>query len=237
MERRTFGKLCTGMVAALAANPATVLAQGAGELKSFQRVKLADGSGKPLSLKALAKDVSYIFQYPYKGTPAVLVNLGRPVPGGVALKTAQGQSYTWPGGVGPEHSVVAYASICTHQLAYPTKSQSFINFQKGKSALAGKPALITCCLHNSVFDPAAGGKVVMGQAPQPLATIALDYDPKEDAIYASGVLGGGELYEDFFKAFKSELRDEFGRGVANEEASGSATVVPLSEYTADPVVC
>ncbi len=236
MERRTFVKLCTGMAAALAANPARLLAQS-GQAKSYQRVKLVDGSGKAVSVKTLEKDVSYIFQYPYKGTPSVLLNLGSAMAGGAELKTAQGEAYSWPGGVGPDKSVVAYVSICTHQLAYPTKSESFVNFQKAKSEFAEKAGLITCCLHNSAFDPADGGKVVKGQAKQPLPTIVLEHDPKEDAIYATGVLGGGEVLEDFFRAFKSELREQFGRSGAKEEQSGSATVVPLKEYTGEQVFC
>jgi arsenite oxidase small subunit len=236
MERRTFVKLCTGTAAVLAADPSRLLAQES-TMKPYQRVKLEDGSGGALSLKTLDKDVSYIFAYPYKGIPCVLLNLGNPLQGGAKLKTAQGQTYTWPGGVGPDQSVVAYVSICTHQLAYPNKNQSFINFQKGKSAVSGKAGMITCCLHNSVFDPSAGGKVIMGDAVQPLPTIVLDYDSKEDAVYATGVVGGGELFENFFGAFKKELRQEYGRGVADEEVSGSATVVPLSDYTALQVTC
>jgi arsenite oxidase small subunit len=236
MERRAFVKLCTGMAAVLAANPARLSAQSA-EAKSYERVKLVDSSGKAVSVKTLEKQVSYVFQYPYKGTPSVLLNLGSPLAGGAELKTAQGEAYHWAGGVGPDKSVVAYVSICTHQLAYPTKSQSFINFQKGKSEFAGKPDLITCCLHNSAFDPAEGGKVVMGPAPQPLPTIVLDYDAKEDALYATGVLGAGEVFEDFFRAFKSDLREQFGRGVANQEQSGSATLLPLKEYTAQQAFC
>jgi len=236
MERRTFVKLCTGTAAVLAAYPGSLLAQES-TLKPYQRVKLVNGSGEALSLKALDKDVSYVFAYPYEGTPCVLLNLSNPLQGGAELKTAQGQTYTWPGGVGPNKSVVAYVSICTHQLAYPTKSQSFINFQKEQGAISGKPAMITCCLHNSVFDPATGGKVVMGEALQPLPTIMLDYDAGEDAVYATGVLGQGEVFDNFFTAFKKELRQEYGRGVADEEVSGSATVVPLSEYTALEVKC
>jgi arsenite oxidase small subunit len=236
MERRTFVKLCTGAAAVLAADPRRLLAQES-TMRAYQRVKLEDGSGEALSLKTLDKDVSYIFAYPYKGTPCVLLNLGKPLQGGAELKTAQGQIYTWPGGVGPEQSVVAYVSICTHQLAYPNKNQSFINFQKGKGTIAGKPGMITCCLHNSVFDPSAGAKVITGEARQPLPTIMLDYDPKEDAVYATGVVGGGELFENFFSAFKTELRQQYGRGVADEEVSGSVTVVPLSDYTALQVTC
>jgi arsenite oxidase small subunit len=236
MQRRTFVKLCAGTAAVLAADPGRLLAQ-ASEMKPYQRVKLVNGSGEALSLKKLDKAVSYIFSYPYKGTPCVLLNLGKAQQGGTELKTSQGQSYTWPGGVGPDQSVVAYVSICTHQLAYPNKSQSFMNFQKEKGAVSGKAGMITCCLHNSVFDPSAGGKVTMGGALQPLPTIKLDYDPKEDAVYATGVLGGGELFENFFTAFKKELRQEFGRGGAEEEVSGSATVVPLSDYTAQQITC
>jgi arsenite oxidase small subunit len=236
MERRTFVKLCAGTAAVLTADPGRFFVQ-ASEMKSYQRVKLVNDSGEALSLKTLDKEVSYIFSYPYMGTPCVLLNLGKSLQGGAELKTSQGQSYTWPGGVGPDQSVVAYVSICTHQLAYPSKSQSFMNFQKGKGAVSGQAGMITCCLHNSVFDPSAGGKVITGGALQPLPTIKLDYDPKEDAVFATGVVGAGELFENFFTAFKKELRQEFGRGGAEEEISGTATVVPLSDYTAQQITC
>ena len=58
-----------------------------------------------------------IFHYPYAATPCFLLNLGRPLSLPAELKTAAAQPYRWPGGVGPQRSIVAYSAICAHQLA------------------------------------------------------------------------------------------------------------------------
>src|SRR5438552_3337692 len=82
---------------------------------------------------------------------------------------------------GARRSIVAYSAICAHKLAYPTREISFIRYQEQPSKTS-KGGVIHCCAEHSVYDPAAGARVVSGPAPQPLAAIVLDYDPDQDAL-------------------------------------------------------
>jgi len=50
------------------------------------------------------------------------------------------------------------------------------------------------------------------KATSPLAAIRLEYDPVTDELYAKGVYGT-DRFNDFFKAYKKELLDEYGRGL------------------------
>jgi hypothetical protein len=68
------------------------------------------------------------------------------------------------------------------------------------------------------------------KATQPLASIRLEYDPASDELYAKGVYGGAR-FDDFFKAYKKELMEEYGPGAARREVADTAKTVPMSEYT------
>jgi arsenite oxidase small subunit len=226
--------LCASTLALIGAE-ATVRAQP-GTLRRYARVKLVDREGRPLQAGRLAKKQCHVFHYPYAGTPCFLIDLGRPAPGGAGLDTAEGRHYVWPGGVGPQNSIVAFSAICPHQLSYASKHRSFINYRAEASAVAGRADVIVCCAHHSVFDPAQGGKVIGGPAPQPLAAIALEYDAASGEIHAVGT-HGAELFDDFFTAFKKELIEDLGRGVARQEVRDTTIVLPLEEYVSDRVLC
>jgi arsenite oxidase small subunit len=240
MDRRQFIKVCGG-VSAACAGAQTGLIQPAfsAELMTYQKVKLVDDQGKPLQAKSLTTTEAYVFHYPMQGTPCFLINLEKPAGGGVSLKTQSGEDYTWKGGAGPENKIVAYSAICTHQLAYPGKAISPITYNTQKSAAAGGASgMIVCCAHITAFDPAQGGKVVLGPPPlpQPLATIQLEHDAATDELYATGVYGG-TVYDDFFTAFKVQLNEEFGRGAYKKEVADTAAAVPLSKYTTVALSC
>lgn len=235
MDRRRFITLCSSAVALVAANPA-VLAQEGAVFKSYARVKLVDRRGKAIRAGRLEKNASYIFHYPFAGTPCFLINLDKPVAASVTLAASGGRSYVWQGGAGPQKSIVAFSAICSHQLSYAGKRESFINYRSDPSAVAGRAGVIVCCAHHSVFDPAQGGKVLDGPAPQPLAAIVLEHDARTDELYALGTQGA-ELFEDFFTAYKKELIEDFGRGVARQEVTGRATVLSIQEHTRKQVFC
>jgi len=235
MDRRRFITLCTSTLTLIAANPA-VLAQPGAAVKRYARVKLVDRNGQPLKASRLAKRACHVFHYPYAGTPCFLIDLGKATAADMPLDTSGGSHYIWQGGVGPQKSIVAFSAICPHQLSYAAKRQSFINYRADASPVAGRADVIVCCAHHSIFDPAQGGKVIGGPAPQPLATIALEYDAGTDEIYAVGT-HGAELFDDFFTAFKKELIEDLGRGVARQEVVDKATVLPIAEYTPDQVLC
>src|SRR5574342_642517 len=159
----------------------------------YARARLVGPDGKPLRARELPANRNFIFHYPYAGTPCFLLNLGKPAKASAELKTAEARTYQWPGGVGAQHSIVAYSAICAHRLTYPTREISFISYRDEKSAGSRFAHVIHCCSEHSQYDPAQGAKVLAGPAPQPLAAILLDYDPGLDEVYAVGTLGG-ELF-------------------------------------------
>lgn len=232
MDRRRLIKICS-VTAALAGIQGGALGSAhAAELNEYKRVKLVDDKGQAIKAKTLSTKEAYIFSYPFKGTPCFLINLESKAVGGEKL-TADSGEYTWDGGVGPDGRVVALTAICSHQLAYPTKEHTSISYYPpGGNPDAEKSGQIVCCEHARIFDPAHGGKMVAhNKVTQPLASIRLEYDAGKDELYATGAYGA-QRFDDFFKAYKQELIDEYGPGVAKQEATDSATVVLLSKYSA-----
>ena len=233
MERRDFVGLCTASAATLSlprsADAAPLTA------RSYRRAKLVDERGQPLRVAALKTGVTYVFDYPFASTPCFLIRLDKPAPGGVELRTESGSTYRWEGGVGPGKAVVAYSAICAHKLTYPTRQVSFIGYRDTPSPVAGPGKVITCCSDRSVYDPAAGARVVSGPAPQPLATILLEHDAKADEIWAVGTFGG-EMFAEFFKKFEFRLQLEMGNRVRSE-VDRTATVKELATYSAQWAQC
>lgn len=219
MERRTFIKLCSSAAVVLGTRPELLWAGGATQ-KDYKRVALVDGAGSPFKISALAGSDGFIFHYPYQSTPAMLMDLGRRV----------------DSGVGPSGGIVAFTAICSHQFAYPTAKLSAINYHPGKSSTSGREQTISCCLHGSAFDPAQAGKVIAGPAPKPLTAIVLEYDAASGGLIATGTRGA-EIYPEFFKAFKRDLRDQYGRSGYKQEAEGKSKVIAAAEYSAQKVNC
>ncbi len=233
MKRREFVRLC----AASAAGAAFPAPAGAAEPTAhwYRRVKLVTEAGQPVRVADLKVGTNYVFDYPYGSTPCFLLRLDRPAAGGVELKTGDGQRYRWEGGIGPEKTVVAYSAICAHKMTYPTKQVSFIGYRDGPSPVAGKGKVITCCSDRSVYDPSAGARVVAGPAPQPLATIVLQQDPKSGDIFALGTFGG-EMFAEFFRKFEFRLQLETG-GRAQSAVEGTTVVRELSNYSSQWAQC
>jgi arsenite oxidase small subunit len=233
MERRAFLKFCAaGAAGNLAAAPA-LAADARPQL--YQRALLVDAKGQPLRSKAIPASRNLIFHYPYASTPCFLLNLGKPAKASAQLKTADNQAYEWRGGVGAARSVVAYSAICAHKLTYPTKDISFISFRAEASARNRHSNVIHCCSEHSQYDPAEGGKVLAGPAPQPLAAILLEHDPKTDQIHAVGTLGG-EMFNEFFAKYEFRLTLD-GDGAPRRPVQERATVVELENYCKQQVKC
>ena len=233
MKRRDFVQLC----AASAAGAKLPQAAQAANLtaRKYARVKLVEDKGTAIRIGALEEGVSYVFEYPYAATPCFLLRLAQPVTAGVLLKTESGEPYQWEGGIGPRKSVVAYSAICAHKMTYPTKQVSFIGYRDGPSPVAGPGKVITCCSDRSVYDPAAGARVVSGPAPQPLATVLLEHDPKADEVFAVGTFGG-EMFAEFFRKYEFRLQLEMGPR-AKSSVEGTAVVRPLERYSAQWARC
>lgn len=97
------------------------------------------------------------FQYPDADSPAILLRLDRPA----------------EGGVGPGESIVAYSMLCTHK-GCP------VSFKKNHN-------MLLCACHWSSFDPAKAGRMVIGQASEPLPQITLQV--QNGVVRAIGVAG------------------------------------------------
>ena len=232
MKRRRFVKICAASAAGatLPLPASTTLAA-----RLYRRVRLVDERGTPLGLEGLKPATNYVFDYPFESTPCFLLKLAGPVAGPQELRTESGQAYPWQGGLGPARSVVAYSAICAHKMTYPTKQVSFIGYRDEPSAVAPRGKVITCCSDRSVYDPAAGARVVSGPAPQPLATILLEQDPKSGEIFAVGTYGG-EMFAEFFRRFDFRLQLERGPR-AKSEVSGDAVVRQLDHYSTQWAKC
>ena len=231
MERRDFLKLCA---AGAAAAQAPALAADA-RPQLYSRTLLVDEQGAPLRASRVPVERNLIFHYPYAVTPCFLLNLGRPARPSAALKTGDNRPYEWTGGVGAGRSIVAYSAICAHKLTYPTRDISFISYRTEKSARNRIGHVIHCCSEHSQYDPAEGGRVVAGPAPQPLAAILLEWDSAKDEIHAVGTLGG-EMFNEFFQKYAFRLQMEHG-GAAQQAVGAAARVQAMENYCRQQVKC
>lgn len=231
MKRRDFVQTCAAAGAFAAAPP---LPAAGLDAHMYRRAKLVDGKGAPVRLDALKPGTNYVFDYPFASTPCFLLRLDRPV-NAVELRTESGKPYRWEGGLGNGKSVVAYSAICAHKLTYPTKQVSFIGYRHEPSPVAPQGKVITCCSDRSVYDPAAGAKVVSGPAPQPLATILLEQDAASGDVFAVGTYGG-EMFAEFFRRFDFRLQLEMGPR-ARAEVDGTTVVKELDSYSTQWAKC
>jgi Rieske Fe-S protein len=231
MERRDFLKLCA---AGAAATGAPALAADA-RPKLYTRTLLLDDKDAPLRAGEVPVERNLIFHYPFAGTPCFLLNLGRPAKASTQLKTGDNRAYEWKGGVGAGRSIVAYSAICAHKLTYPTRDISFISYRSEKSARNRFGHVIHCCSEHSQYDPAEGGRVVAGPAPQPLASILLEWDSSRDEVHAVGTLGG-EMFNEFFEKYAFRLQLEHG-GAAQQAVGAATRVQELESYCKQQVKC
>lgn len=233
MERRDFVKACAGSAAA--ASLPTAAQASTLKARLYGRSLLVDERGAALRPSALKRGVNYVFDYPYTTTPCFLLRLQGKADGALDLRTEEGGTYRWAGGVGPQRNLVAYSAICAHKLTYPTRQVSFIGYRDTPSAASSTGRVITCCSDRTVYDPAAGARVVSGPAPQPLATILLEHDTARDELHAVGTLGG-EMFDRFFQRFGFRL--EMETGASGRAAAGTSVAVrELSRYSAQWAQC
>lgn len=236
MNRRNFLKVVGVGATVVAVEPSLIrneLRAEDGQLyKAYEKVQLVGKDGTPIKASALLKEKNYVFNYPYRGTSSILLNLEENVQKEVRLKDEEGVEYIFKGGIGKDGNIVAYNSICPHQLTHVNKEDSFISYiPKNKKTMAYKEGgIIVCGSHLSAYDVKKGAAVLAGPAPQPLPTIVLEY-ADDDTIWAVGVLGH-DKFHDYFKSFKPEFKEQFGgKRKAKKLTSDSALTMLLSEYT------
>ncbi len=237
MDRRGFVRACA-LAGAAASTPelvAQALAQEGAKPHRYARARLVGPGAQPLKSKAIAVGQNLIFNYPFAGTPCFLLNLGKPTRARARLKTADARDYEWTGGTGASGGVVAYSAICAHKLTYPTREISFISYRAEKTPGSRFAQVIHCCSEHSQYDPADGGRVLAGPAPQPLAAVLLDYDRAADELYAVGMLGG-EMFAEFFAKYELRLALEHGER-ARAAVEGACEVRALGDYCRQQVKC
>lgn len=236
LDRRVFFKGCLTAASMVVSNPG-LLVHADNRIKRYSKVLLTHQNGQPVTSDMLVTQQCYVFHYPFVTTPCFLINTGLPLSGPEPLLTEAGDRYEWPGGTGPEKSVVAFSAICAHKLSYPTRSISFINYrskhvlseQQGQAGQAARQ-LIYCCSERSAYDPLKGAKVLSGPAPEPLTTIALEFDQDNDHFYAVGTQGT-EHYDRFFERFGFNLALENQIDDIRETVTGAATIYKSDEYS------
>ena len=243
MKRRGFVKMCASAVAGIMASP-ELLARDHQQYHRYGRVALIDPySSEPVRAASLGVGETYLFHYPFVSTPCFLIDLGKPVTSKNTLKTGDGDLYRWQGGAGANSSVVAFSAICAHKMSHPAPSVSFINYRHGEvkfrnsyDEIEQRSGVIYCCSENSVYDPANGGRVLGGPAPQPLAAIELEYDAQQDSFYATATIGG-EMFERYFSNFHDRLVLQYGRFDIDQALTDATELMRLSEYTQRTINC
>jgi len=234
MDRRSFLESCSAGAACLSGGFALPAWAADAKPKDYAPALLVNERGDPLRASELKAQANYVFHYPFEATPVFLLDLGKPV-ASHALSVPDQGAYKWPGGVGRNHSIVAFSAICAHQLVYPTKEVSFISFRKTRAQRGVQDGLIHCCAEHSQYDPAKGAEVLSGPAKQPLCAVLLTHDPKADTLTARGTLGP-ELFDAFFKKYEMKLSFEVGPKARNSVA-GTTTVSTLEKFCRNPIQC
>lgn len=242
-NRRRFIKACASFAAAVGASP-TVLATREQPANYYSTSMLVDVQGNPIKAAQLLPRVAYLFHYPYKTTPCFLLNLGDTKVEETELNTQDGKRYIWEGGVGPQHSIVAFSAICAHKMSHPTKTVSFINFHAKPTKFINKlnqqseqrGDVVFCCSERSIYDVKRGAQVISGPAPQPLATILLEHDPATDALYAKGTLGG-EMFEKFFSKFSHRIALEYRIANAKQTSEITTVLQKLEDFSSTQMMC
>ena len=236
LSRRRFVHLCSGAAALLSQGRSLAASE---TLSTFPTVRLVDGAEQGIRAEDLELEREYVFFYPYVSTPCFLLRLGTSTEP-TKLSTESGQTYQWPGGVGSDGRVVAFAAICSHKLTHPSEPVSFIGYRQQpvgfldrQNQVVQQAAVIQCCSEHSIYDPAQGARVLAGPAPQPLAGIALEV--REEELFATGVYGG-LLYARFFERFGFRLQLEFGAR-AQELVETSSRVMRIEDYTRQRIRC
>lgn len=230
--RRALMREAACVAGAWAASGALPVLAAAGSTQRYARTLLVEKFGDPFLAAKLQVGVPQLFNYPFAASPVFLLALDRAVEG-TELATQDKLRYASPAGVGPGKSIVAFSAICAHKLMYPTPQISFIGVRKG---FEGEPAqVIHCCGDNSRYDPSHGARVISGPAPQPLAAVLLEWEPKTDRLYAVGTQGG-EMFAAFFEKYAFRLETELGRR-AKDSTGATAVVQTAAAYSRQWQTC
>ncbi len=234
--RRHFLKVCGKAALSAPAVAAGLSVPYSWAMEDAPRTQLVDSSGAPLKASALKMHENWTFQYPWLSVPVLMIRLDEPTIRQALMYGKGAQPYYWPGGVGPDRTIVAYVAICAHLLSYNAPDVSYLTYHKARNKLTRHGRAITCCAHGSVYDPAVGGQVLAGPAKHPLAAVVLEYDEETDGLTATGIVGT-DLHRKFFRAHRRELRKTYGRKDWRRKVADTTVAMPLQEWTKLMVRC
>jgi Rieske Fe-S protein len=175
--------LIGGMIALSGAGVASFLrfaVPPAAGAATYPKVQLLYSDGSPVlasSYRYSSSSVALIvFNYPLDNEPNLLLNLASAV----------------PGGVGPNHSLVAFSAVCQHLGCTPP----FISYYPPGACggYNGGAAFIHCVCHGSSYNPAVmapggGASIITGPTVSPLPQVVLLWDQTTDEVFATGVIG------------------------------------------------
>jgi len=136
-----------------------------------------------------------MFNYPLNNEPNYLLNLGNDsnqpveIPATTVSIPATGQSYTFPGGVGPNKSIVAYSALCEHLGCTYPELTFYPPGVKAPTFNGPMDKVIHCSCHGSTYDPYKGAAVITGPTTKPLPAVQLKWDPDTDYLYAVTMIG------------------------------------------------
>ena len=195
---------------------------------------------KILKLSSLPVGQAFLFHYPLVCTPALLINLGQSAPPLHAIRYRIGLNeegeHNWPGGTGPNQSIVAFSAICPHDLTYNTRQLALISYHHKKSGYyAPQDRVITCCSHGTAYDAAKGGQPIMGPAKKPLGSVPLIYDKAEGSL-APAALQGYSVIPAFLRKHRKTLRRDFGK-TYKSKVKGKIILTPLDKFSAKTIKC
>ena len=243
MDRRSFHRLCGGLLGGaaalhreLASAEAPARESDAGARGPWPRTRLVDEHETPLTLAALEPGEARVLHYPYRVTPCFLLRLAP------ASTPAAAVGGGWPGGLDDDGSVVAFSAICSHKMSHPARPISHIayrpepiEFTASDGTRQTRAGLISCCSERSVYDPAEGARVLAGPAPVPLAAIALALD-EDGAIVATASLGT-DRYERFLDAFGFRLALEHGSSDVRRRSGDTAVATLARDFSRQQIRC
>lgn len=146
------------------------------EIPEWPRVRLANVNEiKPMRW--------YLFSYPTKDIPCLVVKTGKSL----------------PSGVGPEKDIVAYVMICQHARYYgtiyippkeeriPEKLTYLKTVPPNILELYPDKNLLYCPAHAAIYDLENNGEVLAGPPFCTLCKVVLEYDEASGDIYAVGL--------------------------------------------------
>ena len=262
MDRRRFSLLCASLAAAAPLVARAAAVAGADAARSAvpgdgpagtdpgpdlgldpgaPRSRLSFADGSPVTPATLAEDEAFVFGYPYVVTPAFLVRLGPGAPPAGGPGGPGGSNGAPDGGADDASRIVAFSAICTHRMTHPSRPISHIGYRTSPIAWLDadgerveRAGLISCCSGRSLFDPSAGGRVLAGPAPAPLARIELEVS--DGAVVAVGARDP-DLHERFVDAFGFRLGLEHAIGDVRARPGNVVAIEPAARFSRQRVEC